>query len=112
MLPGCGQPHFKGDNVCDDGNNNEGCSYDGGDCCADEVEGGIPSCMFCTTCLCHLDQKHACGEDIGTTATTVTTATTSTTALTATTTKELISSMLGNQKIIYDRQYIHISHHI
>ncbi len=95
MLPdlsGCEIPNFNGDKYCDDENNNEGCSYDGGDCCADEVEGGIPYCTFCTTCLCHLDQKHTCGEYIAATATT----------------KEI----LGKQMIIYDRQYIHMSYHI
>ncbi len=93
----CGLPSFKGDKYCDDENNNKGCSYDGGDCCADEVKGGIPYCTYCTTCLCHIDQKHACSKEATTAATTI---------------KELTSSILGKQKIIYDRQYIHISYHI
>ena len=33
----CGKPEFKGDGNCDDGNNNQACEYDGGDCCAKSV---------------------------------------------------------------------------
>merc|ERR1711981_961635 len=33
----CGKANFKGDGTCDDDNNNEGCDYDGGDCCAKSV---------------------------------------------------------------------------
>merc|ERR1711920_209871 len=29
----CGDAQYKGDGNCDDGNNNCGCAYDGGDCC-------------------------------------------------------------------------------
>ena len=32
--PTCGLPDYKGDGICDDDNNNKGCEYDGGDCCA------------------------------------------------------------------------------
>ena len=31
--PGCGYLPWKGDNYCDDQNNNAGCDWDGGDCC-------------------------------------------------------------------------------
>merc|ERR1711990_920479 len=40
-CPGtCGEPKYKGDGNCDDDNNNCGCAYDGGDCCAKSVAGG------------------------------------------------------------------------
>ena len=32
-----GNVKFKGDGVCDDNNNNAGCAWDGGDCCAGTV---------------------------------------------------------------------------
>ena len=32
--PACGQEEYKGDGNCDDDNNNAGCDFDGGDCCA------------------------------------------------------------------------------
>merc|ERR1711934_751181 len=32
--PACGDPAYKGDGNCDDTNNNKGCEFDGGDCCA------------------------------------------------------------------------------
>ena len=32
-LPPCQKPGKVGDGVCDAGNNNLGCEYDGGDCC-------------------------------------------------------------------------------
>ena len=32
---------YKGDGVCDDANNNAGCKYDGGDCCAGSVGGPV-----------------------------------------------------------------------
>ena len=44
---GCGFPYWKGDNWCDDENNNEGCDWDGGDCCGDQVK-----TYYCTACLC------------------------------------------------------------
>ena len=30
---GCAVPSYKGDNFCDNENNNAGCDWDGGDCC-------------------------------------------------------------------------------
>merc|ERR1719353_2247756 len=33
----CGQEQYKGDGNCDDSNNNAGCAFDGGDCCAKSV---------------------------------------------------------------------------
>ena len=38
---------WKGDGYCDDENNDEGCDYDGGDCCGDDVNK-----EWCTKCLC------------------------------------------------------------
>ena len=42
-----GNPQFIGDTYCDDANNNEGCDWDGGDCCGDNVNNN-----FCTFCDC------------------------------------------------------------
>ena len=36
-----------GDNYCDDENNNEGCGWDGGDCCGDNV-----NTQYCSACEC------------------------------------------------------------
>ena len=47
----CGSPDWKGDNWCDDENNNCGCEWDGGDCCGDDVR-----TKYCQECLC-LDPK-------------------------------------------------------
>ena len=44
---GCGSPQWKGDNYCDDDNNNEKCEYDGGDCCGDNVKED-----YCSICQC------------------------------------------------------------
>ena len=44
-LDSCGSPRSKGDNWCDDENNNEGCGWDGGDCCGDNVR--IHNCSSC-----------------------------------------------------------------
>ena len=44
---GCGSPHWKGDNVCNDENNNKGCGWDGGDCCGDNVK-----TANCSSCQC------------------------------------------------------------
>ena len=54
----CGSPQWKGDTYCDDDNNNEGCAYDGGDCCGANVKKN-----FCTECKC-LDPS-AGGNDGG-----------------------------------------------
>ena len=35
----------KGDNICDDGNNNCGCEWDGGDCCGSNVN--KQKCVVC-----------------------------------------------------------------
>ena len=43
----CGAPSYKGDGNCDDNNNNEGCAYDGGDCCAKSVAGGAVNETYC-----------------------------------------------------------------
>jgi len=44
---GCVVPHWKGDNLCDDENNNEGCDWDGGDCCGPDVK-----TTYCSKCEC------------------------------------------------------------
>ena len=44
---GCDKPLWKGDNSCDDENNNAGCDWDGGDCCGDNVDK-----QYCTACEC------------------------------------------------------------
>ena len=38
---------WKGDGHCDDINNSEDCSWDGGDCCGSDVD-----LTYCTNCLC------------------------------------------------------------
>ena len=43
----CGQEEYKGDGNCDDENNNKGCAYDGGDCCAKSVKGGKVRKDYC-----------------------------------------------------------------
>ena len=57
VINPCYSPQFVGDNICDDGNNNEGCGWDGGDCCGDSV-----NTQFCSDCEC-LDPN---GGDNGT----------------------------------------------
>ena len=40
---------WKGDGFCDDENNNEGCEYDGGDCCNNDATiDGLPWNTFCS----------------------------------------------------------------
>ena len=39
--------HYKGDGFCDDGNNNERCEYDGGDCCGSNID-----TSYCSLCQC------------------------------------------------------------
>merc|ERR1712224_136439 len=57
-CPGkCGAPQYKGDGNCDDENNNCGCKYDGGDCCAGSVKGGTVKTAYCKACQCK-DPKH------------------------------------------------------
>ncbi|CAB4054923.1 unnamed protein product [Lepeophtheirus salmonis] len=48
---GCEHPEFAGDGYCDDGNNNVGCGFDGGDCCS---KSNLKWDHFCTECVCHL----------------------------------------------------------
>ena len=43
----CYRDGWKSDNWCDDGNNNCGCEWDGGDCCGDDVK-----TQYCDECLC------------------------------------------------------------
>merc|ERR1712187_660227 len=47
----CELEKYKGDGNCDDGNNNAGCEYDGGDCCEKSLGKAI-SKHFCTACKC------------------------------------------------------------
>ena len=42
-----------GNGFCDDDLNNEGCNYDGGDCC-----GVCINTEYCTNCQCHLDEDY------------------------------------------------------
>ena len=42
-----GNAAWIGDNACDDVNNNEGCQWDGGDCCGDNVD-----TTYCQVCAC------------------------------------------------------------
>ena len=46
-FTGCANPEHKGDGLCDDGNNNAGCDFDGGDCC-----GTLAVKQFCLECKC------------------------------------------------------------
>jgi hypothetical protein len=41
------KPSWIGDGFCDDINNNEGCYFDAGDCCQDNV-----NTSYCDECLC------------------------------------------------------------
>ena len=41
-------PYAIGDGKCHDMNNNEGCYYDGGDCCGSNV-----NTQECTECICY-----------------------------------------------------------
>ena len=52
VLPtdGCENAHLFGDGMCDDGNNNEECGWDGGDCCGEDAN--MSSCYVCQ-CLDH-----------------------------------------------------------
>ena len=44
-------PYLIGNGYCDDETNNEGCSYDGGDCCGLNV-----NTQYCSECLCFEQQ--------------------------------------------------------
>merc|ERR1711937_183813 len=50
-APVCGQPKYKGDGNCDDENNNAGCDFDGGDCCAKSLGGPVKR-DYCKACKC------------------------------------------------------------
>ena len=63
-----GGPQYQGDGTCDDGNNNCGCEWDGGDCCGGNIN-------FCEDCECRIDQF----SPTTTTNTTLNTTTTATT---------------------------------
>ena len=45
---GCAIPDWIGDGYCDDETNNDGCNFDGGDCCGSNV-----NTEYCTECQCH-----------------------------------------------------------
>ena len=49
-LTGCNSdnPSWIGDGWCDDENNNEGCHFDGGDCCGPNV-----NTQYCIECICY-----------------------------------------------------------
>merc|ERR1712167_536735 len=49
--------NYKGDGNCDDENNNCGCEYDGGDCCAKSSKTGKVEKKYCKQCKC-LDPKY------------------------------------------------------
>ena len=59
-APKCANEGWKGDGNCDDGNNNSGCEYDGGDCCASTVNNKKNKVKkkYCSKCEC-LDPHHA-----------------------------------------------------
>ena len=44
-------PYYIGNGYCEDETNNEGCSYDNGDCCGSNV-----NTQYCTQCICYADQ--------------------------------------------------------
>merc|ERR1712190_209119 len=58
----CGNAKYKGDGNCDDENNNCGCDYDGGDCCAKSLGKAINK-KYCKECKCK-DPKNG-GKDDG-----------------------------------------------
>ena len=41
-------PYYIGNGICQDELNNEGCSYDGGDCCGPNVV-----TTYCIECICY-----------------------------------------------------------
>ena len=45
-------PYLIGDGYCNDETNNEGCYYDGGDCCGDCI-----NTEFCFECICKEEGK-------------------------------------------------------
>ena len=53
----CGEPNRKGDNYCNDENNNCGCEWDGADCCGSNV-----NTFLCSDCEC-LDPNAEADKD-------------------------------------------------
>merc|ERR1712025_1198003 len=68
-CPGsCQNSNWQGDGRCDDGNNNCGCEYDGGDCCEGTVMKngeltGIVKTNFCDACECLDPSQQSGGGD-------------------------------------------------
>merc|ERR1712100_589543 len=63
-APKCGAKAYKGDGNCDDNNNNAGCAFNGGDCCAISVGGPVKK-DYCTECKCkdpNPKAPHTCGS--------------------------------------------------
>ena len=62
MIMSCACVAWKGDNTCDDANNNAGCNWDGGDCC------GAKNYEHCKDCKCldctYVHKKDACTSSI------------------------------------------------
>ena len=54
-VSGCANPKWKGDSFCDDGNNNAGCVFDGGDCCGNNV-----NTKYCKICECKQGTTSGC----------------------------------------------------
>ena len=50
----CKWDEYKGDGNCDDENNNKGCEYDGGDCCAKTVKDGKVNKDYCNEVSCKI----------------------------------------------------------
>merc|ERR1712124_135093 len=46
----CYSKSWKADSICDDANNNMGCDWDGGDCCA--ATAGVVNTQYCSECAC------------------------------------------------------------
>jgi hypothetical protein len=62
----CKSKDYVGDGNCDDENNNCGCKYDGGDCCAGSVKGGKVTTTYCKDCSCvDPKQKKKCNGKCG-----------------------------------------------
>ena len=57
LIKGCENPDWILDGFCDDGNNNEDCLFDGGDCCGSNVQ-----THWCTECLCLEEGGGGSGE--------------------------------------------------
>ena len=55
----CQKPQFRGDGICDDGNNIAACDFDGGDCCGPNV-----NTLYCHECKCYNKINVKKGESI------------------------------------------------